>query len=75
MHACGHDLHATVLLGAARLLKEHEAEIEGTVKLLFQSGEEIFNGAKAAIEAGVMENPKVDAAFAMHVGSSRELIR
>ena len=70
MHACGHDLHATVLLGAARLLKEHEAEIEGTVKLLFQSGEETFNGARAAIEAGVMENPKVDVAFAMHVGST-----
>ena len=67
MHGCGHDMHAAILLGAARLLKNHEAELKGTVKLLFQSGEEVFQGAKAAVEAGVLENPRVDAAFAMHV--------
>lgn len=67
MHGCGHDMHAAILLGAAKLLKQHEKEIKGTVKLLFQSGEEVFQGAKAAVEAGVLEHPRVDAAFAMHV--------
>jgi len=65
-HACGHDLHAATLLGAAALLKAHEQELKCTVKLLFQSGEETFHGAAAAIAAGIMEEPHVDAAFAMH---------
>lgn len=66
-HACGHDFHAASLLGAAKILKDHEAELPGTVKLIFQSGEEVFKGAAAAIAHGVMENPKVDASFATHV--------
>lgn len=65
MHGCGHDLHGAILLGAAKLLKDHEKELPGRVKLLFQSGEEVFQGAKAAIEAGVLED--VQGAFAMHV--------
>lgn len=69
MHACGHDLHASALLGAAALLKRHESELAGTVKLLFQPGEETFHGAQAAIDDGLLENPHVDAAFGMHSAS------
>jgi hippurate hydrolase len=66
-HGCGHDLHATMLLGAAKLLKLHEDEIEGTVKLMFQPGEEIVLGAKNMVDAGVLESPSVDAAMMIHV--------
>ncbi len=67
MHACGHDMHTSMLLGAARLLKAHEDEIAGTVKLMFQPAEEIFEGSQDMIEAGLLENPKVDAALMIHV--------
>ncbi len=69
MHSCGHDMHTAMLLGAARLLKQNQDQIEGTVKLVFQPDEEGFTGAKKMIEAGVLVNPKVDAAMAMHVNS------
>ena len=69
MHSCGHDMHTAMLLGAARLLKQNVDEIEGTVKLVFQPDEEGFTGAKKMIEAGVLQNPKVDAAMACHVNS------
>ena len=67
MHACGHDMHTAMLLGAARLLKEHEDEIPGTVKLMFQPSEETFEGSSDMIQAGLLENPKVDAALMIHV--------
>lgn len=67
MHACGHDMHTAMMLGAARLLKAHEDEIEGTIKLMFQPAEEIFEGSHDMIEAGLLENPKVDAALMIHV--------
>lgn len=69
MHACGHDMHGANLLGAAYILKAHENELKGVVKLLFQPGEEVFKGAKACIEEGVLDNPKVDGAMAIHVNS------
>lgn len=67
MHACGHDMHTAMLLEAARILKGQEEELEGTVKIMFQPAEEIFEGSKDMIEAGLLKNPDVDAGMMLHV--------
>ena len=66
-HMCGHDAHGAMLLAAARILKRHEDELPGTVKLMFQPGEELGYGSKTMIDDGLLEDPPVDVAFALHV--------
>lgn len=70
-HTCGHDFHAAMLLTAAKMLKENEANLEGTVKFMFQPAEETFEGANNMIENGILENPVPDAALAFHVAAGR----
>jgi amidohydrolase len=73
MHACGHDVHSASILGAALILNELKNEFEGTVKIVFQPGEEVLpGGASLMIKEGLLENPKVDKAIALHVFPNME---
>ena len=65
MHACGHDSHVSMLMAALKALLQVQDEIQGTVRLIFQAAEEIAQGAKAAVEQGVIEG--VDNAFGIHI--------
>lgn len=71
MHACGHDVHVTCLMGAARMLQAHADELQGNVLLLFQAAEEINQGARTMVEAGVLDGG-VDALFALHTNTTLE---
>jgi len=78
MHACGHDTHIAILMGVAEILSKNKDKIHGTVKFIFQPAEEgpppgKEGGAKLMIKEGVLENPKVDAIFGLHINSATEV--
>jgi len=73
MHACGHDMHTAILLGAAQILKKHEEELPGQVKLMFQPAEEILDGAFDMISAGVLDSPRPDGGMMIHAAAAAPL--
>lgn len=75
MHACGHDGHVAIALGTARYLSQHRDGFRGTVKFIFQPAEEGPGGAKPMIEAGVLQNPRVDAIIGLHLWNNLPLGR
>ena len=73
MHACGHDVHTAVQLGAVRFFAENKDKWKGTIKFIFQPAEETTGGAKPMIEEGVLENPKVEYIFGLHTAPEIEV--
>lgn len=71
-HSCGHDAHTAMLLTAAKLIKRDENELKGAVKFMFQPAEEQLAGALDMIGHGILDNPKIDAALALHVAAGSE---
>lgn len=72
-HMCGHDMHTAMALAAAYVLKKYEKDLKSKVKIMFQPAEEIFAGSKKMIDAGVLQNPEVDAAVMIHVDTTKNL--